>query len=744
MNLFALSSLILGVTILPLGIFVYRKGQKSLVYRTLALFCIAGSVWGFGGLIIANIPQSEPDLAMLVWKITHIGIILMPVFLLHFIFTFLGLKRKKTIIFIYALGFFFLIANFFTDLFIVNMEWVFNSFYWDAPPGLLYYPFVLFFFSSIVYGHYELYKNLKKAKSNLKKVQIKYLFFAAFFGFSGGITAFLPCLNLDVYPILNFTTPLYPLLIAYAIIRHRLMDIKLVMRKSSVYAASFISIIILAAFTRFAFSGFALKGISWVEIFILILAIFIFPFLRSFYYRLANKYFFSSLYDGQEVIAKLSEKLGSTLNIDKIHNYIYESLNGAFHLKSFAVLKHNDLKNENEKIKGKNKNKEDKYIIQFNKDFILNGQKEFFGNQLLHKEFIAKGKPIVVEEIKSTLNNRKTKGIIRLFNQLGVEIVMPLNVGKKTIGLIALGSKESKDMYNDEDIQVLEIIGAQAAMAIQNALQYEATKDFNIRLQKEVAEATEDLRVANKELKKLDKAKTAFLSIASHQLRAPLTAIKGFASLLLDGSYGEVSSEKKEVLQKIFDSNERLSKLTENLLNISRIQSGRLTFTFEKNDAVELVQTVMDEMKLNAEKKGLYLNFEHEKIIEPFIFDKGKMHEVVINIVDNAIKYTKEGGIAISIKDGKSKLKILIKDTGIGIDPEDKEHIFKKFQRGQHASKVYTEGAGIGLFIVQEILKAHKGKLSVESPGLGKGSTFIIEMDKNFKPKSENGNSKEK
>jgi len=147
-------------------------------------------------------------------------------------------------------------------------------------------------------------------------------------------------------------------------------------------------------------------------------------------------------------------------------------------------------------------------------------------------------------------SGRKDILMTDFLRKYGAEVIIPLKTGEKIIGIIILGKKESEAIYNSEDIQVLEIIGSQAAMAIQNALQYETAKNFNTRLQREIKAATKKLIFTNKKLRKMDKVKSEFISIASHQLRTPLTSIKGFASLLLEGSYGKLSSEKKDVLKK--------------------------------------------------------------------------------------------------------------------------------------------------------------------------------------------------
>jgi len=168
------------------------------------------------------------------WRLTHVGVILIPVLFFHFVYEFLGLKRKLAIVIIYAIGLAFLFLNL-TDLFIRSTRFVFSSFYYDSPPGPVYPYFVGFFFGAIIYSHYELLRAYRHS-SGARRNQIKYFFLATAVGFLGGGTSFLPVFGVDLYPILNFTVPLYPIIMSYAIVQYRLMDISVVINKGVAYS----------------------------------------------------------------------------------------------------------------------------------------------------------------------------------------------------------------------------------------------------------------------------------------------------------------------------------------------------------------------------------------------------------------------------------------------------------------------------------------------------------------------------
>ncbi len=237
------------------------------------------------------------------------------------------------------------------------------------------------------------------------------------------------------------------------------------------------------------------------------------------------------------------------------------------------------------------------------------------------------------------------------------------------------------------------------------------------------------LRKANRELKKLDAAKSEFISITSHQLRTPLTVIKGYVSMMLEGVFGKVGKELKVPLKRVYESNERLISLVEDFLNISRIESGRLRFEFEECHLEDLVESVVEELRSNATKKGLSLRFHKEPAISPLVkVDKEKIRQVIMNLVDNAIKYTKKGSVTLFLYSHKNKLRFCVVDTGIGISSDDKALLFKKFSRGHRGRKTDATSVGLGLYIAKKIVKAHKGKIWAESRGGNKGSRFCFEI----------------
>lgn len=250
-----------------------------------------------------------------------------------------------------------------------------------------------------------------------------------------------------------------------------------------------------------------------------------------------------------------------------------------------------------------------------------------------------------------------------------------------------------------------------------------------IKTREDMEKLAFDLEEANIELSRLSKAKSEFISIASHQLRTPLTAIKGYVSMILEGSYGKMPEKAKSRLENVFTSNERLIDLVNNLLSISRIESGKIKLEPEKASIEEIIDGVIFDLKINADKKKIALNFNKpKKPIPDILLDKDKIRQVILNLIDNAIKYTQEGSIDVMLEVLTRKLKIKIIDTGGGMEKEELTKLFQSFSRGTVGTKTHTEGAGLGLYIARLFVEMHKGKIWAESEGKGKGSTFYIEL----------------
>lgn len=241
------------------------------------------------------------------------------------------------------------------------------------------------------------------------------------------------------------------------------------------------------------------------------------------------------------------------------------------------------------------------------------------------------------------------------------------------------------------------------------------------------------LKESNKHLRDVDEAKSEFLAIASHQLRTPVSVIKGYLSLIRDGAYGVVGGTLREKISQIFDMNERLIHLINNLLNVTRIEKGRLEFDCREVDLVKAIRGIVAELSIKSGNKGISLKFEEpNQPLPPVFVEEEKLHEVLVNVIDNGIKYASEGEILIYVAPAKVDgfLDLRIEDRGIGMAAEDAGRIFEKFAYTSKPTAQRQAGMsmGIGLYICRKFLQGMGGDIRVERTVPGEGTTMAITL----------------
>jgi len=293
-------------------------------------------------------------------------------------------------------------------------------------------------------------------------------------------------------------------------------------------------------------------------------------------------------------------------------------------------------------------------------------------------------------------------------------LLYPLVVRGVSVGMLFLGLNRDYKMLSVHEAESVKSLVDVVAVGMDKALLYEK------------------LKINNEHLRLLDQQKSEFVSIASHQLRTPLTAIKGYSSMLVEGSFGEISPKVKGAVQKIYDSSVRLVGIVEDFLNISRIDQGKMSYDFTSVDIKKMVGDIVSENSAQARSKQQAVEFSPDGDGDYLVTaDEGKIRQVITNLVDNAIKYTPEKGtiqVRLSKDLVRGKVVISVKDNGIGMSDKTLSLIFKKFSRAEGVQKVYTEGIGLGLYVAAIMMKEHHGRIWAESEGEGKGSAFYIEL----------------
>jgi signal transduction histidine kinase len=233
----------------------------------------------------------------------------------------------------------------------------------------------------------------------------------------------------------------------------------------------------------------------------------------------------------------------------------------------------------------------------------------------------------------------------------------------------------------------------------------------------------------NRRLKEIDQMKTEFISVASHQMRTPLSAVKWVMRMVLDEDLGPLNSQQKEMLSKGYQTNERMISLINDLLNVSRIEEGRFQYRFVHMSIEEVIESVSQELYNLIKERNIKFKFKKLKNDIPKVnIDPQKIRLVIQNLIDNAIKFTTSGGkVTVTLDYDKDNLYFSVIDSGVGIPTAQQNRIFSKFFRADNVVRMQTDGSGLGLFIVRNVIKQHQGRVWFESIE-GKGTTFKFSL----------------
>ncbi|MBU2229600.1 hypothetical protein KJ810_04290, partial [Patescibacteria group bacterium] len=313
---------------------------------------------------------------------------------------------------------------------------------------------------------------------------------------------------------------------------------------------------------------------------------------------------------------------------------------------------------------------------------------------------------------------RQVANLIQKLMRIVTTVGVPIYSEDRVVGVIIFLIDKEETKISDMDFSMMNALANQTGIVFKN-----------LELVNEIQKTNKQLQVANSHLKQLDEAKSEFMSIASHQLRTPLSGIMGYLSMLQEGDFGQMTEGQTKVIEDVLEGSRRLIRMVNLFLNVTRIEAGRFKLNKSKVDIVKVIQSEVKELRPTTSKKKLKLKFVKPKEKIPLLnVDEDKIKDVVLNLVDNAIKYTEKGGITVTVQKKESKVLIMVKDTGVGISPPEAEKLFSKFVRGSGVSRLSPDGSGLGLFIARKIVDTHGGNIWAESEGEGKGSTFNVEL----------------
>ncbi len=685
---------------LGLGYFVYLRNKKGQINIAFALMTISAGVWTFlvFGLYVAH----SESFALRWGRVFRPGMLFIAPTFFHFVLILTRNKDRtkvKLLYVAYVVAFVFTILNYagFMATKFIKVGWKYSP-----EANLLYRIFLLNFVFWMSYGLTLVFQRHKRTKSIRERNQLRYFFLAAIICTAFGLGNTLLYFGLRLYPLGGFTTVIYTGIIAYAIVKHQLMDIRIIIRRSLVYGSLTASVaggyfVVLWAFSLL-FANVAGHNVLATIVFALII-VFGFQRLRDRIQWMADKLFFKEKYDYHKTLRKFSRALTSIIQLERLSNLIVDTVTGTMHIDKSSLL----VLDEGEEwfkvrvgkgLQGGDINLDlDNRLIK-----LLNKEKRIFTKEEIELKLSEDSSLKGSEERWREFKEAKAQ-----MDKLEAVISIPLISKEKLIGVFNLGEKKSEDPFTVEDVDLLATIANHAGVAIENAKLYE------------------ERRGMERQLHQADKlaALGTLASEVAHEMKNPLVSIKTFAQLFPRKFSDENFRDKfNEIIPEELD---RLENVLGQLLNFARPSGVK----FEPVDIVEVIDNILLLMDSEISKSQIKVEKQYYNHLPKPVANKEELKQVFMNIIINAIHAMPDGGdLTISVKvSGESSdlMEISFRDTGCGIPEENLANLFNPFFTTKES------GTGLGLAISQRIVKEHNGTIEVESQ-VGKGTTFTVKL----------------
>jgi signal transduction histidine kinase len=487
----------------------------------------------------------------------------------------------------------------------------------------------------------------------------------------------------------------------YAIFHHGLFDIKFFIARSMAYISSLVVLASLYGFVVFGIAQVVFgKHFTFAIQILMSLATGIatigFEKLKAKFDVWTHRLFYRRYYEPQDVINKLSDLLVGTINIDYLQSESAEIIEDALGARNMQ------------------------YWLGADKMAapMLKLLDKVCTNQL------AQG-IVVLDEVENFDHTTA-----RHLSSSNIALIVRLRARNANLGFITLGYKESGEHYTERDKKLLTIAADEIGISMQNAIHVQQIENFNATLQERINEATAKLRHANRRLTELDETKDDFISMASHQLRTPLTSVKGYLSLVIEGDAGSITPLQRKLLSQAFTSSQRMVYLIADLLNVSRLKTGKFIIDPVPTNLAHVVEEEVAQLQEEASSRSLALEYKKPTHFPMLMIDETKTRQVVMNFLDNALYYTPAGGrVAVELIDRAATVELRVKDNGMGVPKAEQHHLFTKFYRAGNARKARPDGTGLGLFMAKKVVIAQGGAIIFESRE-GQGSTFGFTLSK--------------
>lgn len=560
---------------------------------------------------------------------------------------------------------------------------------------------------------YQLFR-LRQQMSGMKRAQLNYFIHGMMIFTTGGmlIAGVLPLISGTALEpgLASFFGLPWVVMTYYAITRRRLFDLRLIASRTVtiVLLSVLFSAIHIGLFTMFQ------PALGNALTILLSLSIIGFLFFGTRFsrkvYEWIGQVIIQHRYDYQDVLRQSIKAIATKLNLDELLEFIINSMRKSLDVKSVCLF----LKAE-----------DGRYALrQCFADYERTARSWSLDDDVV-RWIQRTGKVIITEELEAEGPDEESRTVTLYLKSIDVAVVIPLLSKARLQGVLTLGQKKSGETYSSIDIDLLEALAFQTAVAIENALLYE-------KMEERVRERTRELEESKKTAEAANRAKSEFLSNITHELRTPLNSIIGFSEVMRNGTTAPPLTEDQQAyLKDIWESGRHLLRIINNILDLSKIEAGMMELELDDFYLQELLEGVLSLFRDKARRQRITLKLEISNTMDLFTADKTKVKQVVLNLVANAMKFTPDGGsVGIAASQTQDGVRIDVWDTGIGISPEDHGKLFQEFLQLDNTLTKKYEGTGLGLYLSRKIIELHGGSIRVESEP-GKGSRFSFTIPQN-------------
>ena len=697
MNFFAVSGLINGLLATVLGCFVFWRKPNNSLHRIYALFCLSISIWSYGYYFWLS---ADTESQALYWsRILMIGAIFIPATAFHHLIKLINKDLPRSVV----------SGNYFLSAILASMSlspWIVqtvipkNVFPFWPEPGPLFHLHVVQFGVLAIWGLRIIWQELKQAYG-LRQNQLRLLFLAEIVGWGGGFTNYLLWYGIPVRPYGNILVSLYTLIFAYAMVRYRLLDIEIVLKKSLTYALLLLVLLLPCYALVVMGQQYAFGVINYVysalTLGLFILVGFFYPKIRFRTEEAIEKVLFKKRVDYRETLIRSSQDMVSIVDIKALSEKLVQTIGKSLRIEKVSLLLSNEATGSY--------NLESSVGLEFEHPERITMSREGPLIKLLQR----RKEPIVKEELEWVPVGPETPQTIETMGKLGAEISLPIISKEKLIGILNLGHKEDKSLYSNEDLELLSTLGNQAAIAIENARLYENLKQSQVTLRR--ADRLSSLGLL-----------TAGLA---HEIRNPLVAIRTFTQLLPERyEDAEFRNGFQGLALKEVD---RICGLINDLLSFARPSKPNVA-PENINDVIDNIVRILE---AQAKEKGIVIVRDFANDLPKAWIDREQMKQVFMNLILNAIQAMKgEGSITISTREITRRgtapvgqfVQVEVRDNGVGIPEANLDHIFDPF-----FTSGKEEGSGLGLAVSHQIIQEHGGFVTVESK-VGQGTGFFVHV----------------